>query len=238
MKKLQGGLQVVALAWGKTRGLGIQLNVNDLPPPRDLMIQTYQKNEAVLLPIYAWFLSIVSSQQDTNGTCYIRIIFNVPGAPFSPHDTNSMEFPGYIYFKEVSFHSKDPRHISEVRATLFTQEKLQLAVAKFKPTRLSNLWIHPSFCGCGRTLIGTLEARTNGFRYSTARPDERVDIMYGNIKHAFFQPTENEMITLLHFHLHGNKQNKDVQFYVEVMDVVRTLGGGRRSAYDLDETEE
>lgn len=67
--------------------------------------------------------------------------------------------------------------------------------------------------------------------------------MYGNIKHAFFQPAEKEMITLLHFHLHnhimvGNKKTKDVQFYVEVMDVVQTLGGGKRSAYDPDEIEE
>lgn len=67
--------------------------------------------------------------------------------------------------------------------------------------------------------------------------------MYGNIKHAFFQPAEREMITLLHFHLHnhimvGNKKTKDVQFYVEVMDVVQTLGGGRRSALDPDEIEE
>jgi nucleosome binding factor SPN SPT16 subunit len=36
----------------------------------------------------------------------------------------------------------------------------------------------------------------------------------------------------------GNKKTKDVQFYVEVMDVVQTLGGGKRSAYDPDEIEE
>ncbi|KAK6915716.1 FACT complex subunit Spt16, N-terminal lobe domain [Dillenia turbinata] len=245
-------------------------NVNDLPPPRDLMIQIDQKNEAILLPIYGSMVPFhvatvksVSSQQDTNRTCYIRIIFNVPGTPFSPHDANSMKFQGSIYLKEVSFRSKDPRHISEVvqiiktlrrqvasreseraeRATLVTQEKLQLAGAKFKPIRLSDLWIRPPFGGRGRKMTGTLEAHTNGFRYSTSRPDERVDILFGNIKHAFFQPAEKEMITLLHFHLHnhimvGNRKTKDVQFYVEVMDVVQTLGGGRRSAYDPDEIEE
>ncbi|KAK9997623.1 hypothetical protein SO802_022309 [Lithocarpus litseifolius] len=51
------------------------------------------------------------------------------------------------------------------------------------------------------------------------------------------------MITVLHFHLHnhimvGNKKTKDVQFYIELMDVVQTLGGGKRSAYDPDEIEE
>ncbi|KAA8536705.1 hypothetical protein F0562_029183 [Nyssa sinensis] len=245
-------------------------NVNDLSPPRDLMIQVDQKNEAILLPIHGSMVPFhvatvktVSSQQDTNRNCYIRIIFNVPGTPFNPHDANSLKYQGLIYLKEVSFRSKDPRHISEVvqliktlrrnvaareseraeRATLVTQEKLILAGNKFKPIRLPDLWIRPSFGGRGRKLSGTLEAHTNGFRYSTLRQDERVDIMYGNIKHAFFQPAEKEMITLLHFHLHnhimvGNKKTKDVQFYVEVMDVVQTLGGGKRSAYDPDEIEE
>ncbi|CAL5330032.1 unnamed protein product [Camellia sinensis] len=201
-------------------------NVNDLPTPRDLMIQIDQRNEAILLPIYG-----------------SMVPFHVA--------------------MEVSFRSKDPRHISEVvqliktlcrqvssresekaeRATLVTQEKLQLAGAKFKPIRLSDLWICPVFGGRGRKLTGTLEAHTYGFWYSTSRSDERAEIMFANIKHAFFQPAEREMITLLHFHLHnhimmGNKKTKDVQFYVEVMDVVQTLGGGKRSAYDPDEIEE
>ncbi|KAJ6306077.1 hypothetical protein OIU78_021412 [Salix suchowensis] len=218
-------------------------NVNDIPPARDLMIQIDQKNEAVLLPIYGSMVPFhvstirtVSSQQDTNRTCYIRIIFNVPGTAFNPHDSNSLKHQGAIYLKEVSFRSKDPRHISEV-------EKLQLAGNRFKPIRLTDLWIRPVFGGRGRKLPGSLEAHINGFRYSTSRAEERVDVMYANIKHAFFQPAEKEMITLLHFHLHnhimvGNKKTKDVQFYIEVMDVVQTLGGGKRSAYDPDEIEE
>ncbi|KAG5244612.1 FACT complex [Salix suchowensis] len=245
-------------------------NVNDIPPARDLMIQIDQKNEAVLLPIYGSMVPFhvstirtVSSQQDTNRTCYIRIIFNVPGTAFNPHDSNSLKHQGAIYLKEVSFRSKDPRHISEVvqqiktlrrhvmareseraeRATLVSQEKLQLAGNRFKPIRLTDLWIRPVFGGRGRKLPGSLEAHVNGFRYSTSRAEERVDVMYANIKHAFFQPAEKEMITLLHFHLHnhimvGNKKTKDVQFYIEVMDVVQTLGGGKRSAYDPDEIEE
>ncbi|KAK0591754.1 hypothetical protein LWI29_007409 [Acer saccharum] len=245
-------------------------NVNDLPPPKAMMIQIDQKNEAVLLPVYGIMVPFhvatirtVSSQQDTNRNCYIRIIFTVPGTPFSPHDTNSMKHQGAIYLKEVSFRSKDPRHISEVvgaiktlrrqvmareseraeRATLVTQEKLQLAGNRFKPIKLHDLWIRPVFGGRGRKIPGTLEAHVNGFRYSTTRPEERVEVMFGNIKHAFFQPAEKEMITLVHFHLHnhimvGNKKTKDVQFYVEVMDVVQTLGGGKRSAYDPDEIEE
>ncbi|KAH8507087.1 hypothetical protein H0E87_009552 [Populus deltoides] len=212
-------------------------NVNDLPPPREFMIQIDQKNEAIILPIHGSMVPFhvatvksVSSQQDGNRTCYIRIIFNVPGTPFSPHDANSLKFQGSIYLKEVSFRSKDSRHISEV-------------VQQIKTLRRQIYGFGPPFGGRGRKLTGSLEAHANGFRYSTSRPDERVDVMFGNIKHAFFQPAEKEMITLVHFHLHnhimvGNKKTKDVQFYIEVIDVVQTIGGGKRSAYDPDEIEE
>jgi nucleosome binding factor SPN SPT16 subunit len=65
-------------------------------------------------------------------------------------------------------------------------------------------------------------------RYYTPR-NETVDVMYRNIRHAFFQPAEKEMITILHFHLHnpimiGNKKTKDVQFYVEVGGRTAALG--------------
>lgn len=244
-------------------------NVSDVPFSRELVIQVDQKNEAVLLPIYGSMVPFhvstvksVTSHQD-NRTCTIRIIFNVPGTPFSSVDANSLKNQSAIYLKEITFRSKDLRHTSEVvqqikalrrqvamreseraeRATLVTQEKLQLATNRMKPMRLPDLWIRPAFGGRGRKLTGTLEGHVNGFRFSTSRSDERVEIMYGNIKHAFFQPAEREMITLLHFHLHnhimvGTKKTKDVQFYVEVMDVVQTVGGGRRSAMDPDEIEE
>lgn len=39
-----------------------------------------------------------------------------------------------------------------------------------------------------------------GFRYTSIRGD-KIDVLYNNIKHAFFQPCDNEMIILLHFHL-------------------------------------
>ncbi|GJP78485.1 hypothetical protein CLOP_g8779 [Closterium sp. NIES-67] len=243
-------------------------DVDEIPlAMKDYKIQVDQRHESVLLPIYGLLVPFhvcmirnVTSQQD-GGHIYIRIIFNVPGAGFSGSDLPMQKFPDSVFIKELSFKSTDSRHANQVvqliktmskhvrqreseraeRATLVTQEKLQLS--KGRPPRLPDLWIRPSFGGKGRKLTGSLEAHLNGFRYSTAKPDERVEVMYGNIKHAFFQPAENEMITLLHFHLHnpimvGKKKTKDVQFFAEVMEVVQTVGGSRRSAYDPDEIEE
>ena len=39
-----------------------------------------------------------------------------------------------------------------------------------------------------------------GFRFTSVRGD-KVDVLYNNISHAFFQPCDGEMIILLHFHL-------------------------------------
>ena len=60
-------------------------------------------------------------------------------------------------------------------------------------------------------------------RYTSIRGD-RVDILYDNIKHAFYQPCDNEMIILLHFNLKnaimfGKKKHVDVQFYTEVGEI-------------------
>lgn len=98
---------------------------------------------------------------------------------------------------------------------------------------LPDVWVRPAFGGKGRKVAGTLEAHSNGFRYTSPKGEE-LDIMYRNVKHAFYQPAENEMITLVHFHLHnpimvGKKKTSDVQFYAEVMDTVQTLDAGRRS---------
>lgn len=57
--------------------------------------------------------------------------------------------------------------------------------------------------------IGTLEAHSNGFRYNSVRGD-KVDILYNNIKNAFFQPCDGEMIILLHFHLKVNLSTLDI----------------------------
>lgn len=81
--------------------------------------------------------------------------------------------------------------------------------------------------------MGVLEAHQNGFRYSNSK-GEGIDVMYRNIKHAFFQPSDRESITILHFHLinpimMGNKKTKDVQFYAEVMDVVQVSRGCSRA---------
>lgn len=94
----------------------------------------------------------------------------------------------------------------------------------------------------GRKTQGNLEAHTNGLRFISTR-QEVVDIMYDNIKYAIFQPCENEIMVLVHFHLKnaimiGKKKHMDVQFFTEVVESSQAVDNGRRSMYDPDEMDD
>jgi nucleosome binding factor SPN SPT16 subunit len=235
---------------------------------REALIVVDRAKEAVLLPIYGQLVpfhicTIKNCTATQEGSAhFIRIYFNVPGAAFggagyAPGAAN----PDATFLREGTFRSADGRHASNVvseiktlraaakqrtteaaeRAKLVRQDKLQLA--KGRVHRLADVWVRPAFDGRGRKLSGTLECHANGFRYSTPKSEERLDIIFSNIKHAFFQPSEKELITLVHFHLIepimvGKKKTHDVQVSAQVMDAVQNLDGGRRSLYDPDEIED
>ncbi|GAB4834974.1 hypothetical protein Ancab_033241 [Ancistrocladus abbreviatus] len=191
-------------------------NVNDLPARwGKLGIPIDSENKAILLPFYG---SMVDPY-----TCSSELV----GLGTSVAQIEKLQ----QVFDTVE------------REALIIQEKLVLARDKSRTIKLSNVCIHPWPARWGRQIPGTLEAHVNGFRYYASKPDQQVDIMFGNIKHAVFQPAENEMKTLLHFHLHkrimiGNRIiANNVQFYHEVMEVGETLGGWRRSPDDPVEIE-
>lgn len=55
---------------------------------------------------------------------------------------------------------------------------------------------------------GVLQIHENGLRYqsqpqsqSNFKNDQRVDVLFSNIKHLFFQPCKDELIVLIHCHL-------------------------------------
>lgn len=94
----------------------------------------------------------------------------------------------------------------------------------------------------GRKTQGNLEAHSNGLRFISTR-SEIVDIMYNNIKYAIYQPCENEIMVLIHFHLKnpimiGKKKHSDVQFFTEVVEASQAVDNSRRSMYDPDEMDD
>ena len=235
--------------------------VADVRQVHHLSIHVDTKTESVLLPIYGVMVPFHiltvknASATQENDHYFIRINFN-----FGPQWQPGGVFPKKCFVKELSFRTANGNHANSIvrdiktlrsvvlsrdkekaeRATLVKQEKL--VVGKQRVVVLKDVWMRPAFVGKGRKMAGQLEAHTNGFRYKTPKGEE-LDVMYRNIKHAFFQPAENDMITLVHFHLInpimiGKKKSNDVQFYSQVMDAIQTLDAGRRSMYDPDEIEE
>ncbi|XP_074105983.1 SPT16 homolog, facilitates chromatin remodeling subunit dre4 isoform X1 [Cotesia typhae] len=208
------------------------------------------------IPVPFHISTIKNISQSVEGDyTYLRINFFHPGATMGRNEGGSYPQPDATFVKEVTYRStntKEPGEISAPSANLNTafrlikevqkkfknreaeerekedlvkQDTLVLTQNKGNP-KLKDLYIRPNIVT--KRMTGTLEAHSNGFRYTSVRGD-KVDILYNNIKNAFFQPGDGEMIILLHFHLKhaimfGKKKHVDVQFYTEVGEITTDLG--------------
>ena len=85
--------------------------------------------------------------------------------------------------KEVQKKYRQREAEEREKADLVSQATLIVSQSKGNP-KLKDLYIRPNIVQ--KRLSGILEAHTNGFRYTSIRGD-RVDILYDNIKHAFYQ---------------------------------------------------
>ncbi|KZV94038.1 Rtt106-domain-containing protein [Exidia glandulosa HHB12029] len=89
-----------------------------------------------------------------------------------------------------------------------------------------------------------LEIHENGLRYLGGN-SQKIDILFSNMKHLFFQPCDHELIVLIHIHLKspimiGKKKAKDIQFYREASDMQFDETGNRKRKFrygDEDELE-
>ncbi|KAK9503561.1 hypothetical protein O3M35_010094 [Rhynocoris fuscipes] len=208
------------------------------------------------LPVPFHISTIKNISQSVEGDyTYLRVNFFHPGATMARSEGSSFSQPDATFVKEVTYRStntKEPgettapsanlnnafRIIKEVqkkfksreaeekeKEDLVKQDVLVLSQNKGNP-KLKDLYIRPNIVN--KRMTGSLEAHANGFRYTSVRGD-KVDILYNNIKNAFFQPCDGEMIILLHFHLRhaimfGKKKHVDVQFYTEVGEITTDLG--------------
>ncbi|CAG9585733.1 unnamed protein product [Danaus chrysippus] len=208
------------------------------------------------VPVPFHISTIKNISQSVEGDyTYLRINFFHPGATMGRNEGGNYAQPDATFVKEVTYRStntKEPGEISPPSSNLNTgfrlikevqkkfktreaeerekedlvkQDTLVLSQNKGNP-KLKDLYIRPNIVT--KRMSGSLEAHSNGFRFTSVRGD-KVDILYNNIKNAFFQPCDGEMIILLHFHLKhaimfGKKKHVDVQFYTEVGEITTDLG--------------
>ena len=220
-----------------------------------------QKHYTIILPLFKRMVPFhigliknTSKSEDSNYTI-LRINFQIP---ISGNELESIQSPNPVFIREISYKYKDGNYVQNImtkikemtkaykakeqedreREDIVEQEKI--IVRKEKRISLSELGIKPSLLS--KKSQGTLEAHINGFRYITNK-NERVDIIYKNIKHAFLQTCENEMSAFVHFHLKnpilvGKKKVSDIQFYREIGTQADDLNmKGRSTDYDEYEME-
>lgn len=124
--------------------------------------------------------------------------------------------------------------ISETNRVVSKNNKLQMN-KKANFMTLTGLKIFPSVGEqSGETTVGNLEGHLNGFSYSTSSPNFHFHFLYRNVKNAFFRYEDENMLPLLHFHLHhpikvGAEKRQNVQFHL-----VQTPVGHKRYYNDSD----
>ncbi|SCM25164.1 FACT complex subunit SPT16, putative [Plasmodium chabaudi chabaudi] len=208
--------------------------------------------------------NLSSNYEDNNDIFVLRINFQVPGNQGSQKGEFNA-FPKLnekeMYIKELIFKSNDEKHLQFVVKQvkeLIKQVKQKEVEADVNDSKTSNeklalnksgrrivlrdLMTRPNIF-TGRKILGTLELHTNGLRYSanSRGTTEFIDILFDDIKHAFYQPCDGQLIILIHFHLKryimvGKKKTLDVQFYCEVGTQIDDLDRAKaRNVYDPDE---
>jgi len=255
-----------------SKGLRSLCEVSAYPSPdmfpeavRKNQIFVDARNEAVILPIHGqkvpFHVSTIKnvSKNEEGKFTYLRINFFAPGVMlrdsgfYLPEAKTASAF----YIRELTFKSADSKPITnsfrllkelikrvkakeneeQEKKDLVDQEGLVLIKGK-RPT-LPDLIVRPNISG--KKTTGTLEGHQNGLRF-VSNKGEKVDLIYHNIKHAIFQPVEQELTVLLHFHLRnpimvGNKRATDVQFYTEAGIQSDDLGV-RGRGQDVDEIQQ
>lgn len=92
-----------------------------------------------------------------------------------------------------------------------------------RPHRLYIVFAQPAIPNLvGPRMPGELELHQNGVRFCDPR-DSSIDILFSNVKHLIYQPSDERGIVLIHLHLKmpiliGKKRFKEVQFYRKVPD--------------------
>ncbi|GAA5943636.1 hypothetical protein JCM10213_008931 [Rhodosporidiobolus nylandii] len=202
-------------------------------------------------------------KQDEGDYTVLRFMFTTPGAITGKKEDTPFEDPNATFIRGITYRSTDSFRFTELhkeindlkkQATKRENERKELAdvveqdklveLKGKRPIKLTEVQLRPSFDG--KRQSGDVEIHSNGIRYqSSVKSDQKLDILFSNIKHLLFQPCDNELIVVLHIHLKspimiGKKKAKDIQFFREVSDASFDETGNKkrkRNYHDEDELE-
>ncbi|UJR25446.1 hypothetical protein I4U23_006793 [Adineta vaga] len=227
---------------------------------QDLKLYVDKQYETVILPIYGistpFHISMIKNVSLTIEGEFIYLRLNL-FYPVGIGKQTDMTTKQNIYIKELTYRTLNEtrNNLSSIhKSILEIQKKYKDHEQKQKQSenivkqasiilnlsrtnhKLKDLYIRPTMIN--KKTSGTLEVHQNAFRYTSIRGD-KIDILYSNIVHAFYQSCDNEMIILIHFHLKdaiviGKRKEIDVQFYTEVGELTIDLGK-HRNIHEIDD---
>ncbi|KAK4060719.1 FACT complex subunit [Trichoderma simmonsii] len=235
---------------------------------KNLEIVVDSKNSTVVLPIMGrpvpFHINTIknASKSDEGEFAFLRINFLSPGQGVGRKDDQPFEDASAHFVRSLTFRSLDGDRYSEIATQISNlkrdvvkkeQEKKDMEdvveqdklaeIRNRRPAVLDNVYIRPAMEG--KRVPGKVEIHQNGIRYqSPLNAQHRVDILFSNVKHLFFQPCQHELIVIIHIHLKdpiivGNKKKtKDVQFYREATDIQFDETGNRKRKYRYGDEDE
>ncbi|KAI9368641.1 FACT complex subunit spt16 [Aspergillus egyptiacus] len=240
---------------------------NQLPAKvRDLTVYVDHKASTVIVPIMGrpvpFHINTIknASKSDEGEYAYLRINFLSPGQGVGRKDDQPFEDLSAHFLRNLTLRSKDndrfaqvAQDITELRKNALRreQEKKEMEdvveqdklveIRNRRPVKLPDVYLRPPLDG--KRVPGEVEIHQNGLRYMSPFRNERVDVLFSNVKHLFFQPCAHELIVLIHVHLKtpimiGKRKTRDVQFYREATEMQFDETGNRRRKHRYGDEEE
>ncbi|KAG6833476.1 hypothetical protein H0H87_006048 [Tephrocybe sp. NHM501043] len=233
-----------------------------------LRIVVDRKAQTVILPIHGsavpFHINTIknASKSDEGDFTILRINFQTPGQLAGKKEDTPFEDPDATFIRSVSYRSPDGhrfdgicKQITDLKkeANKREQQKKEMAdvveqgnlveIKGRRPVKMPEAFVRPALDG--KRLPGEVEIHQNGVRYQSPLGSQKIDILFNNIKHLFFQPCDHELLVIVHLHLKspimiGKKKAFDVQFVREASDVQFDETGNRKRKHrygDEDEIE-
>jgi nucleosome binding factor SPN SPT16 subunit len=240
--------------------------VESLPPRvKDLSILVDAKNLSVILPIMGrpvpFHINTIKNATTSTeaGFTYLRLNFLSPGQGVGRKDDQPFEDPTAQFIRSLTFRNKESGRMEDVQQQITEmkkqsvrkeQEKKEMEdvveqdklveIRNRRPFRLDNIYMRPAMES--KRVGGAVEIHQNGLRYNHLG-NQKIDILFSNVKHLFFQPCAGELIVIIHVHLInpiiiGKRKTKDVQFYREATEMQFDETGNRKRKHRYGDEEE
>ncbi|KAI8873416.1 SPT16-domain-containing protein [Ramicandelaber brevisporus] len=231
---------------------------------QQLEITIDEKNDTIILPIYGqavpFHISTLKNVSKSDEFDHVALRFNFvsPGQGAGKKDVGSgiigggFADPNATFIRTITFRNTDSVRMQSLFQKITDLKKAQakreaakkdlqdlveqdslIELKGQRPYRLSEVYPRPQMEG--RRSNGSVTIQQNGIRFQhSIRSDLKIDVLFSNMKHLFFQPCDNELLVVLHIHLKhpimvNKKKTHDIQFIKEVTEVLGqdTSGMGR-----------